>query len=176
MPQAMGTPGFRGPEVSERGWSMESDVFAFGIIMWQLLTGLKPIAYDREWRMHLPHPRLLQFEGHIPGKLQQLALDCCRDSYLERPRMEEVGCGCGDGGRGRAAFGSGGRGTGWGGNYAWRRCGWVGSAWGVVKEEVGWQSGGMGTCQHVCVGTHSTVAPHSTEPPSLDGYTCTTPE
>lgn len=88
--QVLGTPGFRGPEVVEAGWSVASDVYAFGIIIWQMLTGLKPIEYDPEWHMHMPNPLLLVFSNEVPLEIQQIAVDCCRDDPAARPTMKEV--------------------------------------------------------------------------------------
>ncbi|WIA36883.1 hypothetical protein OEZ86_008132 [Tetradesmus obliquus] len=90
-----GTPGFRAPEVMDIGWGKAADTYAFGVIAWQLLTGGKPIVYDREWRMHMPNPDLLRCdrvggEEEPPRALQDLVWSCGSYSAKDRPSMREV--------------------------------------------------------------------------------------
>lgn len=45
--QVTGTPGFRAPEVMDVGWGKAADTYAFGIIAWQLLTGVMCCLCDQ---------------------------------------------------------------------------------------------------------------------------------
>ncbi|KAF6263448.1 hypothetical protein COO60DRAFT_411169 [Scenedesmus sp. NREL 46B-D3] len=92
---ATGTPGFRAPEVMDVGWGKAADTYAFAVIAWQLLTGSKPIVYDREWRKHAPNPDLLRCDRtggaeEPPRALQDLVWDCGSYSPQDRPSMREV--------------------------------------------------------------------------------------
>lgn len=96
--QVTGTPGFRAPEVMDIGWSKAADTYAYGVIAWQLLTGEKPIVYDREWRMHVPNPDLLRVDRtggveEVPKPLADLVWDCGSYNAKDRPSMREVGVG-----------------------------------------------------------------------------------
>ena len=93
--QVTGTPGFRAPEIMDVGWSKAADTYAYGVIAWQLLTGGKPIIYDREWRMHVPNPDLMRVDRaggveEVPRALADLVWDCGAYYPKDRPSMREV--------------------------------------------------------------------------------------
>lgn len=65
------------------------------LLLLVLLTGEKPITYDREWRMHMPNPNLLRVPvgtgpDAIPRTLVDLVSDCGAYSPDQRPSMREV--------------------------------------------------------------------------------------
>lgn len=74
------------------GWSKAADTYAYGVIAWQLLTGEKPIVYDREWRMHVPNPNIMRVDrsADVPKALADLVWDCGAYMPKDRPSMREV--------------------------------------------------------------------------------------
>src|SRR5215470_7515655 len=75
----------RGAELDER-----SDVYALGVLMFELFTGAVPFTADNEaelLRLHLteppPDPRRLRVS--LPSSLGALIVACLAKSRLERP-------------------------------------------------------------------------------------------
>jgi serine/threonine-protein kinase len=84
-PQYMSPEQARGAELDER-----SDVYALGVLMFELFTGAVPFTAESEaelLRMHLseppPDPRRLRVS--LPASLGELILACLAKSRLERP-------------------------------------------------------------------------------------------
>jgi serine/threonine-protein kinase len=88
----MGTPSFMAPEqFKEKRACQASDVFAFGVIAYQLLTGQRPFSGSTEksaWRSQAsfhtaPRPPR-ELNPQIPPKLEAVVLGCLRKPLKER--------------------------------------------------------------------------------------------
>lgn len=77
--QVMGTNAYMAPEirVSADAASIQSDLFALGIVMYELFTGVQPQG-------EIPPPT--QFEPELPRELSSLIMSCLEDDPGERPR------------------------------------------------------------------------------------------
>uniref|UniRef100_A0A7N0TAN4 non-specific serine/threonine protein kinase n=1 Tax=Kalanchoe fedtschenkoi TaxID=63787 RepID=A0A7N0TAN4_KALFE len=107
--RVMGTFGYVAPEYASTGMLNErSDVYSFGILMMELLTGRNPVEYDRapeevnlvEWLKKMVSNR--NAEGVLDPKLPELpntralkrallvALRCVDSNAQKRPRMGHI--------------------------------------------------------------------------------------
>lgn len=108
--RVMGTSGYAAPEYVATGHLyVKSDVYGFGVVLVEMLTGLKAIDQNRpsgklnlvDWikpylseRRKLKHIMDYQLEGKYPSKaalqIAQLALKCIEPEQKMRPSMKEV--------------------------------------------------------------------------------------
>jgi serine/threonine protein kinase len=91
----MGTPSYMAPEmIKQREYGPVGDIYSFGIIMYELITGHKPFAgKSREERMarslnfHPASPR--QLGKYCSSKLEDLLMRCISKDPAKRPRDGE---------------------------------------------------------------------------------------
>lgn len=108
--RVMGTSGYAAPEYVATGHLyVKSDVYGFGVVLVEMLTGLKAIDQNRpsgklnlvDWikpylseRRKLKHIMDSQLEGKYPSKaalqIAHLALKCIEPEQKMRPSMKEV--------------------------------------------------------------------------------------
>ncbi|XP_020554241.1 serine/threonine-protein kinase PBS1 isoform X2 [Sesamum indicum] len=108
--RVMGTHGYCAPEYASTGkLTMKSDVYTFGVVLLELITGRRPLDMTRgdekymlvDWArsmlkddknfVGLADPLLKgQFSEHSLGKAMEVALMCVRDDAHSRPSMTEV--------------------------------------------------------------------------------------
>ncbi|KAI7740269.1 hypothetical protein M8C21_000038 [Ambrosia artemisiifolia] len=108
--RVMGTHGYAAPEYVTTGHLyVKSDVYGFGVVLIELLTGMRALDEDRpafqrnlvEWaKPYLANRRKLKnimdsrLEGSYPskaaGQVAQLALTCVEPEPKDRPSMKEV--------------------------------------------------------------------------------------
>ncbi|XP_076923009.1 putative serine/threonine-protein kinase PIX13, partial [Bidens hawaiensis] len=108
--RVMGTYGYAAPEYVTTGHLyVKSDVYGFGVVLIEILTGLRALDEDRpanqrnllEWvKPYLANRRQLKnvmdsrLEGSYPskaaGQVAQLALTCLEPEPKDRPSMKEV--------------------------------------------------------------------------------------
>ena len=74
----MGTSAYMAPEMLERAdaASVQSDLYAFGVLMYELFTGVQPQG-------DIPSPR--EFEPDLPATLERLILHCLSPDPVLRP-------------------------------------------------------------------------------------------
>lgn len=95
----LGTPGFMAPEQFLQKLSYQaSDVFAFGLIAYQLLTGKHPFTGKTQketWR-HQASPQVLprpiqEINPAVPSNLEFLVRNCLQKNPAQRPQnMQQV--------------------------------------------------------------------------------------
>ena len=80
--EIMGTNAYMAPEMhhSAEAASVQSDLYALGIVMYELFTGVQPQG-------EIPPPT--QFEPEMPQDLSALILDCLEEDPGERPRSAD---------------------------------------------------------------------------------------
>ena len=103
----VGTRGYVAPEVLLGHYSTASDIYSFGVLLLQCVTGRKAIvptqgsagdkhlsAWAREARMRgrnggLSDPRA-DFPWHVAEPLVSLGLECCASSAAARPSLDAI--------------------------------------------------------------------------------------
>lgn len=94
MKDAVGPVKYMAPESLQppHAFSYDSDVYMFGVLMWEAYTGSPPFASltPVEAMMNVLRGERLPVPKEIPTALQTLMQNCFHDSPAERPSMQEV--------------------------------------------------------------------------------------
>ena len=79
----IGTPEYMAPEVWNTNYNRKADVYSFGILMYETITGLDP-------RPALNNNIIPDFNIKIENKLKNLILKCLSNNPKNRPSFEEI--------------------------------------------------------------------------------------
>ncbi|EGZ30606.1 hypothetical protein PHYSODRAFT_470742 [Phytophthora sojae] len=94
MKDAVGPVKYMAPESLQppHAFSYDSDVYMFGVLMWETYTSSAPYAAltPVEAMMHVLRGERLPVPKELPTSLQTLMQNCFHDSPAERPSMQEV--------------------------------------------------------------------------------------
>ncbi|ETL81325.1 serine/threonine protein kinase [Phytophthora nicotianae] len=94
MKDAVGPVKYMAPESLQppHAFSYDSDVYMFGVLMWETYTSSQPFASltPVEAMMHVLRGERLPVPKELPESLQNLMQNCFHDSPAERPSMQEV--------------------------------------------------------------------------------------
>ncbi|KAG7379481.1 hypothetical protein PHYPSEUDO_008528 [Phytophthora pseudosyringae] len=94
MKDAVGPVKYMAPESLQppHAFSFDSDVYMFGVLMWETYTSTQPFASltPVEAMMHVLRGERLPVPKELPASLQMLMQNCFHDSPAERPSMQEV--------------------------------------------------------------------------------------
>ncbi|KAE9136946.1 hypothetical protein PF006_g14285 [Phytophthora fragariae] len=94
MKDAVGPVKYMAPESLQppHAFSYDSDVYMFGVLMWETYTNSSPFASltSVEAMMHVLRGERLPVPRELPASLQRLMQNCFHDSPAERPSMQEV--------------------------------------------------------------------------------------
>lgn len=82
-----GTLMYKAPEIGKSKASKESDVYSFGIIMYQIITGQLP--FDRNNRHFLMNKKL-KFDLPVDPLFMNLIIRCCDENPQNRPKFKEI--------------------------------------------------------------------------------------
>lgn len=96
-----GTVAWVAPEmITEQVWSAKTDVYAYGIILWELFSGKRPYVQPDEEQQPAPLALLMRIVSgerpdmsavsHVSGDLQGLIQICWHSKPSERPSMKRV--------------------------------------------------------------------------------------
>jgi serine/threonine protein kinase len=106
-----GTPGFIAPEILKgSGLTFKTDIFALGMLMFEILSGLRPIPAQKEYILNYLAQRKipctkevlrkayeLKEESLLPGiknpiyeQFYAIMIECIKDDPTERPNIEQV--------------------------------------------------------------------------------------
>ena len=107
----LGTPGFIAPEILKgSGLNFKTDIFALGMLMFEILSGLRPIPGRKEVILQcLEQKRIpctkevlrkayeLKEESLLPGinnsiynSFYGIMIECIKEEPTERPNIEQV--------------------------------------------------------------------------------------
>ena len=108
---AAGTPGFIAPEIFEgSGLNFKTDIFALGMVMFEILSGLRPLPSDPEMAMRFLEKKMipctkevlrraweLRIEEFLPGvkndyydKFYTIMISCIADDPRKRPPISAI--------------------------------------------------------------------------------------
>ena len=106
-----GTPGFIAPEILKgSGLNFKTDIFALGMLMFEILSGLRPIPAQKELIIHflaqkkvpctkevLRKAYELKDESLLPGindpiynEFYHIMIECIKEDPTKRPNIEQV--------------------------------------------------------------------------------------
>lgn len=92
--QIFGVLSYVAPEVLQgQPYTQEADIYSFGMIIYELLTGLPPFynyAHDSVLAMRICEGLRPQFQIKIPQDLEELINECWGVDPLKRPSAEEL--------------------------------------------------------------------------------------
>jgi len=87
---AAGTPEYMPPEQWEGNACPQSDIYAFGIMLYELLCGCRPFSAKRRADLRgvhgtVPPPNPKRLNGQIPDVLAELMIECLAKEPTDRP-------------------------------------------------------------------------------------------
>ena len=106
-----GTPGFIAPEILKgSGLNFKTDIFALGMLMFEILSGLRPIPAQKEVILHILAQKKIpctkevlrkayefKDEAFLPGiknpiyeQFYGIMIECIKEDPSERPNIEQV--------------------------------------------------------------------------------------
>ena len=106
-----GTPGFIAPEILKgSGLNFKTDIFALGMLMFEILSGLRPIPAQKELILHFLQQKKIpctkevlrkayeiKDESLLPGiknsyyaEFYSIMIDCIKEEPTERPNIRQV--------------------------------------------------------------------------------------
>ncbi len=92
----MGTPSYMAPEmIRKREFSFSNDIFSFGVLMYETITGHKPFRgktkEERMTRVLNVNPSRSELEASCSKELAELIMKCLSKDITQRPQsMQEV--------------------------------------------------------------------------------------
>ena len=90
-PQDTETMGlFVAPEAFKQEATVKSDVFSFGMVIYNQLIGRLPFHRFIDLKACYLNKDVINFDGELPHKLKKLVQSCCAYDPLQRPNMSTV--------------------------------------------------------------------------------------
>src|SRR5581483_2939725 len=94
---ALGTPAYMSPEqaAADPGADHRTDIYALGVVAYELLTGHPPFAGERAQQLFAAHavqapPPITTTRGAVPGSLEALVMRCLEKRPSDRPQTAQA--------------------------------------------------------------------------------------
>lgn len=88
--ESVGTVHYMAPEIAHGRYGKEIDVYALGVLLYELLTGRVPFEGESAGEVLMKHLTALPELEHLPAKYRQVVAACLAKEPAERPTAEAL--------------------------------------------------------------------------------------